>query len=151
MRRRLHLVTMMTDIPFDHFGGQLIPNRPRKIPILPQLAFPEPFLDRWVLPEQLAGSDTFHGPHYVANRILRRQRQKEMHIVIRYFHLLNVVLVFLGYLPEKLSRPLAQVLLREQVLPILWTPYQMVFGVIDRMTGSSEYHAAIVPCNRLSG
>ncbi len=74
-----------------------------------------------------------------------------MDVVFRYFHLLNVVLVFLGYLPEKLSGPLAQILLREQVLPIFWTPYQVILGVIDRMTGSPKSHAAIVPRNRLSG
>jgi hypothetical protein len=142
---------MMPDISFDHVGGQLIPDRSRKVPIFPKLTFPEPFLNRWVLSKQLAGADTFQGSHYFADRIFRRERQKDMDMVFRYFHLLNVVIVFFSDLPEKLSCPLAQVLLREQVFPIFWTPYQMVLGVIDRVTRSSKRHAAIVTRNRLGG
>ena len=74
-----------------------------------------------------------------------------MDVIFRYLHFLYVVLILLGYLPEKISTPLAQIILREQILPILWTPYQVIFGVIYRMTGPSKWHAAIVSRNRLGG
>ncbi len=64
-----------------------------------------------------------------------------MYMIYRYFQLLNYVAVFLGYLPEKLFCPLAQIFLPEQFFTIFRTPYQMISAVINRMACSSNTHA----------
>lgn len=53
--------------------------------------------------------------------------------------------------PRKIKSPIAQTIVRDWVLPVLWPPCYTIFGVIDRRTGSPEHHAAVLLRGHLGG
>ena len=138
---------MIRNVLFYHLLSHPIADRSRKVPVFPDLPSPQSPLDRGILLEQRARAETFQGPDHLANRVARRERQQNMHMVTRYFHLFDVKSVFFRNLLEKLSAALAKTTLREQVFSIFRTPHQVVRRIVNGMAGSSKRHAGIIAAN----
>jgi hypothetical protein len=69
-------------------------------------------------------------------------------MIIHYFHRIDLKFVLLCDLVKYLFQSLRHSIV-EQLLPILWNPYEMILQIIDAMLTSSQWaHGPY--CNRIS-
>jgi len=93
-------------------------------PTRPQMLPPEAFLQVRKLRQQLVRRLPFHPRHQPADRHLRRDRYKQMHVIHRHMPFQNRHLVALANLADSLPRPQPH-LPRQYAFPILGRPHQM--------------------------
>ena len=58
-----------------------------------------------------------------------------------YFHFHYFHSIFVAYFLDQLFRSFPYLIVNKYLLPIFWTPYQMIYRVIDRMTRPPQSHA----------
>ena len=114
-----------------------------EVSVFPQFPSPQSSLHLWVLSEYRSRTQALESSNHLRNRISRRERAEDMNMVCAYFHLFYRDVVVVGYLLKHLSQALCYRPL-QNVLAILWRPYQMVGSVIGGVGCTSENHARIV-------
>ena len=132
-------ISMISDISFDQFRGHFVSHRPDKISILPKLSPPQLLLYFRVFPKYLTRRYTLQHPYHLGDGIPRRKTQKYMHMVRRDPHLFN----FKPMVPRHIQKNLFY--LRSNIFllypfPIFRCPYQMIFGVVNRMRCPPDCH-----------
>ena len=139
------LFLMILYIPTYEIRGYLVPNGSNKISVAPKLTAPKLFLNLWKFLEYHLGRNTLHNLDYPSRRIPRRSRQKQMYMIIFYFHRIYLKLIPLGYLLKDYLKPFRQIPLQYH-LPIFRNPYYVILEIIDRMTCSlNRAHARVIP------
>ena len=133
-------MTMVLDISLDRVAGHFISHRAHKVPIFPELPSPQLPLHLWISPKYLLRTHALQCPYYFANRILRRDTRKYVHMILRYFHLNHFTVPRPQYLSKQSLSRLSH-LIPKNPLPVLRRPYEMISRVINRMAQSFEAHA----------
>lgn len=135
----MNLISMIFDVPLDQICRNFISHRPCKIPILPKFSPPKLLPHFRISIKYLACRNTLQHPHHPRNRVPRRKTQKYMNMVQHYSHLLNIKTIvlcnFKNYLPRLISD-----IFSLNPFPILRRPYQMIFGVVNSVSSSSDTH-----------
>jgi hypothetical protein len=144
LRRPLLEVSMVLNILLNHFTSHAVPNRPHKIPVLPQLSRPQTSLQRRELAEQSPCTVAFYNSNHFSNGSLRRKRQQNMNMFHCHLHLHNFKSILLSNFTDQLLRSFPYFLTVKYFLPILRTPHQMVTRIVNRMTRSSDRHACLI-------
>jgi len=137
----------------DQFRSYLVSHCPYKIPITPKLSCPKLFLQPWELLKYLFRTDTLQNLYNFSGRILRWSRKKNMNMINFNPHNVNLKIILLRDHSKQLLYPLFQPFC-QNVLPIFWNPYKMIFDVINCMFSSFDRHAATIsyfPCLRHEG
>ena len=125
-------ISMISNISFDQFRGHFVSNCPDKISILPKLSPPQLLLYFRVFLKYLTRRNTLQHPHHLRNRILRRKTQKNMDMVRCHPHFFNLKPVVLRHIPKDLFYLRSNIFLLNP-FPIFRCPYQLIFGVVNRM------------------
>ena len=133
-------MTMVLDILLDRVAGHFISHRAHEVPIFPELPSPQLPLHLWISPNYLLRTHALQCPYYFANRLLRRNTRKYVHMILRYFHLNHFTVPRPQYLFEQLLGRLTH-LTPQNPLSILRRPYEMVPRIINRMAQSFDAHA----------
>ena len=133
---------MMLYIFIDNLPSQTVSYCPRKISVFPQFPLPQFPLDSRILTKQLSCANTLQYPNHLPNCIFRMKRHQEMNMIYCYFHLLNFNIVLLTDFAHELFRSLPDLRFFKYLLTIFRTPYQVVCGVVDRMTRPFQCHAS---------
>lgn len=149
LRRPLLRFSMMFYIFINYLPSHTVSHCASKIPVFPELARPKPFLDPRKLSKQLPGTYTLYYPNHLPNRIFRWKRYQYMHMICRYFHLLYFHSIFFAYFSNQLFRSFLYLFIFKYLLPIFWTPYQMICCIIDRMTRPPHSHTFCYTTSRL--
>src|SRR3990172_4992362 len=131
---------MILNIFFDYIRCYLVPNCSNKISIFPKLSAPKLPLYFRVLLEYGACTDTLQHSYYPGNAVPWRKRQKNMHMIFRNLQRLYLKIVILCYLLKYLSYSVSYMTLQNP-FPVFRSSYQMIFGIIYRMTGPLQFHA----------
>jgi hypothetical protein len=133
------LTSMISDISLDQIRGDFLPHRPNKISILPKLSPPQWLLNPRIFLKYLTRRNTLQYPYHLGYRIPRRKTQKNMDVVQCHPHFLNLNPMMLRPIPKYLFylRPYIFLL---NPFPIFRCPYQMIFGVVNRMRCSPNSH-----------
>ena len=135
----MSLISMILNISLDQICGDSVPHRPDKISILPKLSSPQLLLNLWVFLKYLTRRNTLQHPHHLGDRILRRKTQKNMDVVRRYPHLLNLKPMMLRHIQKDLFY-LCPNIFPLNPFSIFRCPYQMIFGVVNRMRCPPDSH-----------
>ena len=133
-------MTMIADILSDYLCRHFIANRSGEIAILPKFAAPKMFIYLGMLFKNHASTDALKHTNNSRNAVTRRKRQKNMYMIISYFHRIYLKTVPICYLLENLLHTLSYVS-SKYPFPILRSPYQMIFRIIHRMGCSLKSHA----------
>ena len=133
------LILMISNISLDQIRGDFVPHRPNKISILPKLSSPQLLLNLRIFLKYLTRRNTLQHPYHLGYRIPRRETQKNMDVVRGYPHFLNLKPMMFRHIPKYLFylRPYIFLL---NPFPIFRCPYQMIFGVVNRMRCSPNSH-----------
>ena len=132
----------MPNVPRDNVPSHPVSDCPGKVPVFPYLPAPQPSFQARELAEQAPPAQAFYDSHHFPNRATRRKRDQKMDMFLPEFHFQNLNIVRLADFPDHLFRSFPDLLLIEDLLPILRAPNQMVGGVVDRMTRPPQCH----PC-----
>jgi hypothetical protein len=137
------LITVILNIFSDYFGRYLVTYGPSKISVFPKFTTPKMLLHLWVLMKNYARTHTLHYPHYLGNTISRWKRQKYVHMIRDNFHCVNLKPMIQSHF---LKYPLHTLLYlsTKYPLPILRSPYQMIFRVIYGMWSSFHSHVQYI-------
>lgn len=135
---------MMTPniLPY-HFRRNLVSYRAGKISVFPQLPTPQLPLHPRKLPKHCPRTFALQPPHHLRNRIARRKRTENVHMVHTDLQLFYGNVMRLSYLSKQLLYSLRQPSL-QQPLAILRRPHQVVRRIIGRMRRSSPHHPTIL-------
>ena len=71
-----------------------------------------------------------------------------MHMVTRYFHFLYFHPIVFTYILDQLFPPFLYLFVLKYLLSIFWTPYQMIYRIVDRMTRPPQSHALCYTTSR---
>ncbi len=138
----------MRNVPLDNFPSHSLSDCPHEISIMPQLPRPQsPFQSR-ELAKQTYRTLALDDSDYLAYRLGRRKRYQNMHMFLHNFQLHNLKSIVLTYLLNQLFRSFPNLLPLKDILPVLWTPDQMVTRVVDRMTRPLYAHALYISQSR---
>jgi hypothetical protein len=129
---------LIPNIVPDYFCRYFVANRSDKVTIIPEFPAPKLFLYRGKLSEHYLGGNTFDHLHNSRWCILRGNNQKQMHMIIHYFHRVYFQIVLLGYLLKYFLQSIRHPII-EQFLSIFRNPYKMVLQVIDTMSASFQW------------
>jgi len=88
-------------------------------------------------------TDTLHYSHNLGYAVSRRKRQKYVHMILCYFHRIYLKPVVNGNLFKYAPHSLLYVS-SKYPLPILRSPYQMIFRVIYSMWCSFDCHVLCI-------
>jgi hypothetical protein len=126
-------------VPND-LSGHLVANGSNKIAVFPKLFTPQLFLYYRVLLEYGAGTDALQYPYRSGNGVPGLKGQKYMDMVFRDFKGISLKNMILGY---PFNYPFSSIsdVASQNPPSIVRIPDQMVFGIIDRMAGSFQFHA----------
>jgi hypothetical protein len=119
-------------------------DRPGKISVFPQFPAPQPLFQSRELAEQAPPTVALDDPHDLPYRSRWWKRYQKMDVLFLNFHFQNFDPVRLADLPDYLFRPFPDFLPLEDLLPVFWTPHQMIAGVVDRMTRPLDAHASFI-------
>lgn len=137
---------LISNILSYNFCRYLVPNRTDKVTIIPQFSSPELFLYLGEFSKHHFSRYAFDYLHYPRWRILRRHNQKQMHVIIHYFHCIYLKFVSFCDLAKYFFQSLRHSII-EQLLPIFRYPNKMILQIIDTMFASSQWaHGPY--CNR---
>jgi len=131
---------MILNIFFNHIRCYLVPNRSNKISIFPKLSALKLLLYFRVFLEYGTRTDALQHPYYPRYAVSWRKRQKNMDMIFRNLQRLYLKIVTFCYLLEYLFYSVPYMTLQNP-FPVFRSPYQMIFGIIYRMTGSLQFHA----------
>jgi len=129
---------LIPKIVSDYFRPYFVANRMDKVTIVPSFSAPALFLYLWELLEHYVGGDTFSHLLYFRRRILRRNNQKQMYMVVHDFHRIYFQIVMFGYLTKDFFQSFRHPSV-EQFFTIFLYPYKMVREIIDIMPASSQW------------
>jgi len=127
----------------NHFFRYLVPNRPCKISIFPKLSSPKLFLYLRMFLKYYTATYTLQYPHYLGNTIPRRKRKKNMNVISCYLQYIYLKIVIPGNLLKNFLYPISNII-PQYPLSIFRCPYQMIFRIVYRMTGSHQFHALTI-------
>ena len=134
---------MILNIFSDYFRRYLIAYGPGKIPVFPKFTTPKMLLHLWVLLKNYARTYTLQYSHYLRNTISRWKRQKYVHMILSNFHRIYLKPMIQGHFLKYTLHPLLYVP-SKYPLPILRSPYQMIFRVIYGMWCSFHSHVLYI-------
>src|ERR1051325_9339872 len=134
---------MMLNILANHFRRHLVAHRAREVAVFPELPAPQLSLHLRVLSKDGSRTQALKPRHHLRYRVARRKRTEDMHVVNTNFHLVYGDVVLLGYLGKHLAHALGNRAL-QNLLAILWRPYQVVRSVIGGVGCATENHVGIV-------
>src|ERR1044071_8475398 len=135
---------MILNVLSDHFCRYLVAHCAGEVSVFPQFPSPQPSLHLRVLPKYRSRTQALEPTHYLSNRISRRERTEDMHMIRAHFHLFYRNVVLLGYLFKHLADTACN-LAFQYILAVLWRPYQMIGSIISGVCCASENHARILP------
>ena len=133
------LISMISDISLDQIRGDFVSHRPNKISILPKFSPPQLLLNLRIFLKYLTRRNTLQHPHHLGYRIPRRKTQENMNMVRCYPHFLNLKSMMFRHIQKHLFYLRPYILLLNP-FPIFRCPYQMIFGVVNRMRCSPDSH-----------
>ena len=133
----------MLNISLDDLGRDFVTDGSDKVAVFPKLATPQLSLNLGMLPKNGACTQTLEARHDLGDRQARRERTKNMHMVLAHFHLFNADVVGLGNLFEQLLQALANDS-RQDFLAVFRCPHQMILCVVNAVRATSKRHASIV-------
>ena len=125
---------MMRNVSLDNFPSHSVSDCPHEISIMPQLPRPQSPLQSRELAKQTHRTLALDDSYNLAYRLGRRKRYQNMHMFLHNFQLDDLKSIVLTYLPNQLFRSFPNLLPLKDIFPVLWTPNQVVTGVVDRMT-----------------
>jgi len=128
----MNLIMMIPDIPLDQIRSHPIPYRPHKIPILPKLPSPQLPLHLRKLTKNLTRRYTLQQPNNMSNRTPRRKCQKDMNMILRYSHLLNLKPMVRSHFRKNLTNFLPNIFSLNP-FPVFRCPYPIVLRIVNRM------------------
>ena len=122
---------MILNILPDYLCRYFISYGSGEISVFPKLSTPKLFLHFRIFSKDHARADTLQHAYNFRYTIARWKRQKYVNMVLSYFHRIFRKSMVYGYFFEYLPYPFLYVS-SKYPLPILWSPYQMVFRVCIR-------------------
>ena len=137
------MITVILNILSDYFGRYLISYGPGKISVFPKLTTPKMFLHLRMLMKNHTRTDTLQYPHYFGNTVSRWKRQKYVYMIRCNFHSINLKPMIQRYFLKYTLHTLLDVPTKYP-LPILRSPYQMIFRVIYGMCRSFHSHVQYI-------
>ena len=142
------------DVSPNYLSRNLIPYRPNKVPVAPQLPSPQLITQPWVTSKQLMRRYTLHNLYNLTRTVLRRYYQKQMYMVRHYLHRINLKPVPFRYPTKDLLQTL-RYLTRQDELPILGNPNKVVLEIVYGMFRTfdrthSSYRSGLIRLRRIS-
>ena len=137
------MFTMILNILPDYLCRYFISYGSGEISVFPKLSTPKLFLHFRIFSKDHARADTLQHAYNFRYTIARWKRQKYVNMVLSYFHRIYRKSMVYGYFFEYLPYPFLYVS-SKYPLPILWSPYQMVFRVVYGMRGSLDRHVLCI-------
>jgi len=134
---------MVLNIVPDHICRYLVANGASKISIFPQFSSPQLFLDRRVLFEYDAGTDSLEHHYHFRDTISGWKRQKDMDVILRDLKGVYCKVVMYGNLLKDFFCSCSDVLSQDP-LSVFRCLHQMIFRFIDRIACSLQYHAGSI-------
>ena len=134
---------MILNILPDYLCRYFISYGSGEISVFPKLSTPKLFLHFRIFSKDHARADTLQHAYNFRYTIARWKRQKYVNMVLSYFHRIYRKSMVYGYFFEYLPYPFLYVSSKHP-LPILWSPYQMVFRVVYGMRGSLDRHVLCI-------
>ena len=134
---------MILNILPDYLCRYFISYGSGEISVFPKLSTPKLFLHFRIFSKDHARADTLQHAYNFRYTIARWKRQKYVNMVLSYFHRIYRKSMVYGYFFEYLPYPFLYVS-SKYPLPILWSPYQMVFRVVYGMRGSLDRHVLCI-------
>jgi len=131
---------MIFDVTLYQICCNLIPHRPRKIPIFPKFSSPQLLLHLRKLLKYLAGRNTLQHPYYLRNRIPRWKTQEDMDVTRCHPHLLDLKTIMLQHLQKYLFRFVPDIFSLNP-FSIFRRPYQVIFCVVNGVSSSPDTQA----------
>ena len=137
------MFTMVFYIFPNHFFRYLVPNRSSKISIFPKFSTPKLFLYLRMLLKYYTATDTLQYPYCLGNTIPRWKRKKNMNVIFCYLQRIYLKIMIPGNLLKKFFYPISNII-PQYPLSIFRSPYQMIFRIVYRMTGSVQFHVLTI-------
>ena len=131
----------MPYVLLNYFTRHSVPDRTRKVPIVPHLAGPQPAPQPREFAKQLPCTQTLQYPYHLSYRPFRWKRQHHMHMIRRHLKLDKIEVILLAYLPKQLFRSFPHLRIPEHITTPFRTPHKMIPRLINRMTRSLQCHA----------
>jgi len=135
---------MVLDILDYNVPSHPVSDRPDEISIFPHLPAPQPLLQSREFAKQPPPAVAFDYPHDLPYRPRRRERNQHVNMLRLDFHLFNLKSVLFTDLLDHSFRSFPDLLPLKDILPVFRAPYQMVNGVVDRMTRPLQRHALFI-------
>ena len=137
------MITVILNIFSDYFCRYLVTYGPGKISVFPKFTTPKMLLHLWMLMKNHARTHTLQYPHYLGNTISRWKRQKYVHMIWGNFHCVDLKTMIQSHFLKYTLHTLLY-LTPKYPLPILRSPYQMIFRVIYGMWRSFHCHVQYI-------
>ena len=134
---------VVLDIFLDYILGYFVPYCPHKVSIFPKFASPQVLFNFWKHLKYPSCRSAFKALNYLRYRITRRKPQKYMHMLFGYFHLIYFKLVGLSDFLKTFSNEISKIT-PQYPFTISMSPYQMIPGIVYRMTRPLDCHADIL-------
>ena len=134
------MFTMILNILPDYLCRHFISYCANKIAVLPKFTAPKMLLHLRMLSKNYTGTHTLQYPNNLGNTVTRWKRQKYMNMIFSHFQCINLKIMTNRNLLKDTPYSLLDVT-PQNPLPILRSPYQMIFRIIYRMTCTSKSHA----------
>jgi len=125
------LFTTICNIFPNHICHQLVPNCEGAISIFPKLPTPKHLFNFRMLFKYYTVTNTFKQPQHFENTIPRWKRCIDM--ILSNFQYIYCEIVILGNLFKYIFYTIVKISTQNPYL-IFWSPYQVVFRIIYRMT-----------------
>src|SRR3989442_10084161 len=134
---------MILDIFPNHLGGDRIAHGSGKVPVFPEFSTPKLFLDPRKFLKHSTRRNAFQHADHFGYRVARRKAQKYMYVIFGDFHRIDFPIEVLSDLLEKFSHTVAQIP-TQNPFTVFGGPNQMIFGIVNGMASSLQYHANTV-------
>ena len=137
------MFTMVFNIFPNHICCDFITHCANKIAIFSKFPAPQLFLYLRMFIKYYAGTDALQHPCHSGNGVPRWKGQKDMNMVLSYLKSIYLKIMILGYFLKYLFCSISDVT-SQNPFSIFRGPHQMIFGVIDRMAVSFQFHAVSI-------
>jgi hypothetical protein len=138
----------MLDILGYNVPSHPVSDRPNEIPVFPNLPAPKPLLQSGELAKQPPPTLALDYPDNLPYRPRGRKRYQKVDMFLHQFHLQNLYVVRLAYLPHHLFRSFPDLLPLKESLPVFRAPDHMIRRVVDRMTRPLQSHVPFISHRR---
>jgi len=133
----------MLDIFLNDLPSHTVADCTSEVSIFPKFSRPQSLLQPRELAEQLPRANALYRPHHLPDSVPWRKRYQQMYMVLCYFHFRYLKSILITDFPNHLFRSFPYLFSCEYILPTLWTPYQMIIRIVDRMTRPLQCHASL--------